>query len=200
MSTSTPARYIPLFSRLVGSAAANLTFPLYLDHILLTLIQYNVYRACAFNASCFGFSLDYLMLDDLSSLFIPVGSPSNSSTSSSTSSGGCKPSPLLEPSLLPPSLRPTHLQQTVPHHPYIDIFPIAGVRGSLLRAIQECGGEENFHDEEFCSDLVGPERSNCSPPPGSGSGSESLSRSASGPSPPSDPPLTTDTERFGLIF
>lgn len=61
---------------------------------------------------------------------------------------------------LPPSLRPTTLQKTHTHHPWLDFFPIPKIRDNLLRA------GESFDDEALCVDIMGfwdssPTSSNC---------------------------------------
>ncbi|KAK7408869.1 hypothetical protein QQX98_008930 [Neonectria punicea] len=51
---------------------------------------------------------------------------------------------------LPTSLRPTHLQLTVSHHPWIDILPWPEIRDNLLRH-----DEESYDNKELCRDLRG---------------------------------------------
>ncbi|MCJ1281257.1 hypothetical protein MMC26_000575 [Xylographa opegraphella] len=99
-------------------------FPLSSDH-LLTLVQFNVFRGIVTNIS----------LLHLTSIFFP-----------SPSAPPAVPPP---PSLVPPSLRPTLLQLSTPHLPWIDIFPHPVVRDNLIRA----GTAINNHD--VCSDIVG---------------------------------------------
>ncbi|KAH3450677.1 hypothetical protein KXV91_009492 [Aspergillus fumigatus] len=52
--------------------------------------------------------------------------------------------------LSPPSLRPTRLQKTIPHHPWLDFFPIPKIRDNLLTT-----GEDNFDDCQLCVDIMG---------------------------------------------
>jgi hypothetical protein len=48
----------------------------------------------------------------------------------------------------PSHLRPTLLQQTVDHHPWIDLFPLPEMRDNILRA------GESYDDTWLCYDLV----------------------------------------------
>lgn len=50
---------------------------------------------------------------------------------------------------LPPSLRPTPLQRTVPHHPWLDLLPVPRMRDNLLLA------GDSFDDTRLCHDLGG---------------------------------------------
>lgn len=99
--------------------------PLPADH-LLTLVYYNVMRACVSNILCMGLDPG-LMCDE-------VLSPFNLQST--------RPP-------LPPDLQPTVLQLGRGHHPYIDIFPSPVVRDNLLRA-----GEE-FDNWELWKDVTG---------------------------------------------
>lgn len=49
---------------------------------------------------------------------------------------------------IPESLRPTILQRSTPHHPWLDVFPFPGMRDNLIMA------GDTFNDEELCSDLM----------------------------------------------
>lgn len=59
------------------------------------------------------------------------------------------PAPSLTSSPLPPSLHPTPLQQCTRHYPWIDLFPHAGMRDTLIRASPRL----DMHD--FCADMLG---------------------------------------------
>ncbi|KAK9244236.1 hypothetical protein V1506DRAFT_507731 [Lipomyces tetrasporus] len=48
----------------------------------------------------------------------------------------------------PSALRPSALQRTVPHHPWLDLFPYPVMRDNILLA------GEDFDDTELCIDLV----------------------------------------------
>ncbi|KAI0120700.1 hypothetical protein BJ170DRAFT_646450 [Xylariales sp. AK1849] len=102
-------------------------YPLPADH-LLTLVRYNVYRGFALNALSIG--LDPRTLhDDILSCF-------SHNTVHATKT-------------LPPPLQPTETQMALPHHPYIDIFPVRAVRDNLLRA------GDTFSHDELCADFSG---------------------------------------------
>lgn len=55
---------------------------------------------------------------------------------------------IAEDTNLPLALRPTKLQKSLAHHPWLDFFPLPKMRDNLLRA-----GE--FDDEELCVDIMG---------------------------------------------
>ena len=97
--------------------------------LLLTLIQFNVFRALCSNTSSIGFDMEWLLNGD-------AISPFNTMTSNE-----------LSPSM-PESLRPTQLQRIVEHHPWIDLFPLPEIRNNLLLA-----GEE-YDDTDICMDVV----------------------------------------------
>lgn len=95
---------------------------------LLPLLQFNLYRACISNAWTLGID-PRLMHDDIASPF-PTASDSYCGS-------------------LPLSLRPTRVQKSMPHHPYIDLFPIAEVRDNMIIY------DGLFDEDEFCADLAG---------------------------------------------
>ena len=96
--------------------------------LLLTLVQFNVFRALFSNSSALGFNLDWLTADAIS--------PFVKNTA-----------PIWDKSC-PASLRPTALQRQVSHHPYLDLFPFPELRDNMLRQ------GENFDDDDLCHDLV----------------------------------------------
>ena len=113
------------------------------DH-LLTLSKVNVFRAFEMIIGLMGMSPspDW-MHDDALSPFTTQGPG------------------VAEENTLPPSLRPTKLQKTLSHHPWLDFFPIPKIRDNLLRA------GELFDDEALCVDIMGfwdsaPNSANCS--------------------------------------
>jgi hypothetical protein len=54
------------------------------------------------------------------------------------------------PDCLPPSLKPTSLQLVIPHHPWVDLLPVAEMRDNLLRR------DENSYDAaRLCRDMRG---------------------------------------------
>jgi hypothetical protein len=50
---------------------------------------------------------------------------------------------------LPSSLRPTILQSTLPHHPWLDLLPSSKFRDNLILA------EDTYDDVELCHDMCG---------------------------------------------
>jgi hypothetical protein len=100
--------------------------PLPADH-LLTLVRYNLYRACAANAKILG--LDPRSLhDDITSPFCDLKTFDH---------------------LLPKPLIPTETQILVRHHPYIDLFPLGSLRDKLILS------EGTIDEDELCADLGG---------------------------------------------
>lgn len=97
---------------------------------LLTLVQFNLLRSIISNIFALGFSMELMSEED-------VLSPFNT------------PSPGRPETSLPPSLRPTMLQRTIAHHPWIDPFPIPTMRDKLLCAA------DSYDETELCNDLMG---------------------------------------------
>ncbi|OKL59997.1 hypothetical protein UA08_04785 [Talaromyces atroroseus] len=123
------------------------------NYIVLT--QLNVWQATLINSLILGISHFFTdeddadnnndsltEIEDLSYLphYLSPPSPKDSLSSSSLRS---------PTKTIPPSLRPTTLQQTIPHYPWIDLIPLAGLRDSLIRA----GPRLEVHD--FCMDIMG---------------------------------------------
>lgn len=102
------------------------------DH-LLTLTKVNVFRAFGQNMTLIGLSLDSLDDDAIS--------PFNIGTASGESP--------VDDDTIPVNLRPTKLQKTIPHHPWLDFFPLPKMRDNLIQA-----GDE-WDDEELCHDIMG---------------------------------------------
>ena len=98
---------------------------------LLEFIKLNVFRAMVSNSKDLGLKLEENMPDDALS---PFTDPSSTL---------CRSRPL------PSALRPTKLQREIPHHPWIDLLPIPGMRDNLLRA------GDSYDEGELCGDLVG---------------------------------------------
>ncbi|KPM39354.1 hypothetical protein AK830_g7206 [Neonectria ditissima] len=96
---------------------------------LPTLIQVNVFNALVRNGFAMGFS-DKWQEENVLSPFTRKG-PEQFSIES-----------------CPPNLQPTALQRTVPHHPWIDLFPIPQMRDNILRVY----GHLNL--DELCDDLL----------------------------------------------
>lgn len=108
---------------------------------LPTLLTVNVFYALSKNATALGVSIEWLTYEAISPF--------------------CREGPGLGPSAVDPtaafpngrpeSLHPTELQISVPHHPWIDLFPIPKLRDNLLYAIAT---QETFDEDELCFDMV----------------------------------------------
>ena len=48
----------------------------------------------------------------------------------------------------PPNLRPTTIQNQVPHHPWIDLFPLPRMRENIISA------QDMFDEDQLCCDLL----------------------------------------------
>ncbi|CAM1511641.1 Fc.00g091540.m01.CDS01 [Cosmosporella sp. VM-42] len=109
--------------------ASNIMFPLAPDH-LITLLQYNVLRACITNRNLIS-CIKPTVQGDCSSAALHVlpGHP--------------------HPHALPPSLHPTALQRTVPHEDWIDIIPDPTWRDNVILALG------TFDEDELWADTVG---------------------------------------------
>jgi len=95
---------------------------------LLTLNQFNVLRALLSNTFTLGWTPEWLECSDLVS-------PWNALPPDS------KP-------LCPQALRPTPVQRTIRHHPWIDLWPIPKMRDNLLLA------GDSYDEDQLCNDLV----------------------------------------------
>jgi hypothetical protein len=123
-------------SFIVKVASKTITFDLYeaapiLSDHLLSLIKYNLYRATAANSWAIGLDPRLLHSDILS----PFSSDDSEITRLYMS--------------LPPSLHPTALQRSVPHHPYIDLFPFPSMRDRLIQI------GDTIDEDELCADFAG---------------------------------------------
>lgn len=98
--------------------------------LLLTLTRFNVFRALSGNSECLGLGMSWLRPDAVSS-FGTLHNPSES--------------PALS---CPPSLRPSALQLSTSHHPWIDLLPFPALRDNILRR------GESFDDTDICLDIV----------------------------------------------
>lgn len=99
---------------------------------LITLSKVNVFRAFATIMDMMGMPPSTDWMDD------------NALSVFTTQGPGIK-----EHSSLPLALRPTMLQNTIVHHPWLDFFPVPKVRDNLL-----CAGDA-WDDEAFCVDIMG---------------------------------------------
>ena len=101
-----------------------------LDH-LITLSRVNVQRAVMENILAVGMNMEWMIDDDSISLFNLFRPP---------------PIPTDH---IPRSLRPTHVQLSIPHHPWLDVFPFPSMRDNLI------SWSHHFDDEDLCRDLMG---------------------------------------------
>lgn len=100
------------------------------DHKFINLLYYNVFRAFQVNIDTLGLSAYLISLDILS--------PFNEVPLGGTVLEDFEDTVLTVPKLdlvssLPPALKPTALQISILHHPWIDLFPCPKLRDNLLR-------------------------------------------------------------------
>ncbi|KAG0632985.1 hypothetical protein HOY80DRAFT_1065553 [Tuber brumale] len=117
------------------------------DHHLIDLLYYSIHRAFESNIKTLGLTIQHMAQHDRISDF-------NSITLEDgvlESLGSVEAAPLLTPQTvhLPPTLRPTLLQVSVIHHPWIDVFPSARLRENLLRA------GHSYDPDQLCSSIMG---------------------------------------------
>ncbi|CUS10591.1 unnamed protein product [Tuber aestivum] len=117
------------------------------DHHLIDLLYYNVHRAFESNIRTLGLTIQEMAQLDLISNF-------NSITLEDgvlETLGSVEATPLLIPQTmhLPPTLRPTLLQVSIIHHPWIDVFPSARLRENLLRA------GRSYDPDQLCLSITG---------------------------------------------
>ncbi|KAE8372160.1 hypothetical protein BDV26DRAFT_298110 [Aspergillus bertholletiae] len=98
------------------------------DH-LISLSRLNVHRAIIDNICAIGMTNDWTKSDDSISIFNLV-------------------QPGFQEDNIPPSLRPTVVQRSVPHHPWLDFFPFPHMRDNLITA------GDTFDDDDLCHDLM----------------------------------------------
>ncbi|KAL3433233.1 hypothetical protein BDV09DRAFT_196963 [Aspergillus tetrazonus] len=101
-----------------------------LDH-LIGLTRLNVHRAIRENIRAIGMTIEWTICEDSISIF-----------------NLAPPSPNLNIDQIPVSLRPTEIQKSLPHHPWLDFFPFPAMRDTLISAAHL------FDDEELCHDLM----------------------------------------------
>ncbi|OGM47370.1 hypothetical protein ABOM_003821 [Aspergillus bombycis] len=97
--------------------------------LLLNLSRLNVLRAAYQNVVAIGMTAEWMCQDSTISIF-SLASPHRREDG------------------IPQSLQPTPLQRTVPHHPWLDVFPIPQMRDNLIRA------GNDLDDDELCHDLT----------------------------------------------
>ena len=120
-SNNIKAKHQPL-----TSVHSRLWFPLLSDH-LLTLIQFNVYRATWIN--------------------LVLVTPAAVKNADYLSELNILPSSL--PSTIPPTLTPTILQRQIRHLAWIDAAPLATLRDNFIR------GLGSYDEDALCLDLLG---------------------------------------------
>lgn len=114
------------------------------DHEFINLLYYNVFRAFQVNIGSLGLTVYLLSLDILS----PFNTTAlGGSVSENLEDFALIPTPAPDLiSSLPLSLRPTELQISVLHHPWIDLFPCPKLRDNLLRKGDALDGLAICHD------------------------------------------------------
>jgi hypothetical protein len=109
------------------------------DH-LLTLTKVNVVRAFTRNLRSLGWPRTCMERSAIS----PFVKVSELPQAINHLAGSC------DYNRIPASLRPTHRQQSVPHHPWLDLFPLARMRDNLIAA-----DRDGWDCEQLCSDIMG---------------------------------------------
>jgi hypothetical protein len=114
--------------------------PAYLRHLkgtpclghLPTVIHLNLLNAMASNATMLDMSQQWLICDAVSRfcLFGPM-----------------HPLPPQQSQPWPASMQPTSLQLAVPHHPWIDLFPLPALRDNILMTLLVAADPEQMEDE-----------------------------------------------------
>lgn len=111
------------------------------DH-RLTLVKLNVFRAFVRNITALGYTREWMTDESLSRFSVHGPHAAHQ-----------------DERVIPASLQPTKLQQTQPHHPWLDFFPFGRLRDNLIRH------EDTMDDSQFCRDLMGfwnmPDDDNC---------------------------------------
>ncbi|KAH6653014.1 hypothetical protein BKA67DRAFT_307478 [Truncatella angustata] len=119
---------IPYLPDGVDEQAPRFHFPLSPDHQLIVLIQFNALRAILTNLSIL--SLQHRMPLECRAAF----------------NIACLPE---APSTIPPALRPTPLQASIPHDPWIDMIPFPTMRDNMM-----LNGDNTVLDD-ICEDALG---------------------------------------------
>ncbi|KAH8658294.1 hypothetical protein BX600DRAFT_64604 [Xylariales sp. PMI_506] len=120
------------------------------------LSRLNVLRALAQNAEILGISSAVLYDENSVSPFVnfrprapsSLGGEKRRHEDADILAEGQRPSMHTSPP--PPSLRPTPLQRRVPHHPWLDLIPLPGIRDNILRGMAAGWIEEDL----LCLDLI----------------------------------------------
>ncbi|KAK2042309.1 hypothetical protein LZ31DRAFT_624118 [Colletotrichum somersetense] len=104
---------------------------------LTTLVRVNVFHAFVQNVRVLNFDGGWLTYE--------ATSPFNQS--------GPGLGPAATGNSCPENMRPTRLQLTVEHHPWIDFFPHPKMRDNFLRIVAE-HGEDYIDEDDLCRDIV----------------------------------------------
>lgn len=120
-----PAERNTLVTRLRQQAVEGAIKQIFRSERLLSVSQYNIILAAGTNAASLGLTMEALSHDILS--------PFNTHRTLAAS--------------LPPSLCPTLLQRMIPHHPWIDLFPLSSIRDILLTRAGE------YDEDQMCNDM-----------------------------------------------
>ncbi|KAH8672480.1 hypothetical protein BGZ61DRAFT_508997 [Ilyonectria robusta] len=108
---------------------------------LPTLMGVNVFYALSRNATALGVTEEWLLCDGLSPFSCQgpgLGEYSLEAMETPTISR-------------PQSLHPTGMQLSIPHHPWIDLFPVPRFRDNVLVAITKA---DAIDEDELCYDMV----------------------------------------------
>ncbi|GFG26223.1 hypothetical protein IFM61606_06196 [Aspergillus udagawae] len=119
-----------------------------LEH-LLSLSRLNVHRAINENIRVLGMTPAWLQPDDALSIFNYHNNNNHLLPPTSRSSEEI-PIPKVDISTLPESLRPTAVQRLIPHHPWLDFFPLPEMRDRLIVA----AATGQLDEDELCRDLM----------------------------------------------
>ncbi|KAJ1329739.1 DUF3425 domain-containing protein [Microdochium nivale] len=110
------------------------------DH-RLRIIQLNTINGLTCNAAALGFTFDWLICETLS----PFGPPVPASRTIGPSAALARPVHAGVARGAPRSLVPTALQKSLPHHPWLDLFPLPLMRDNLIIA---CTQHLSAEDED----------------------------------------------------
>ncbi|KAL2844561.1 hypothetical protein BJY01DRAFT_263855 [Aspergillus pseudoustus] len=100
--------------------------------LLLGVTRLNILRALHANIDALGY-VPAQMDDEVESMFSMAGPRG----------------PQFNEATFPPALRPTEIQRTVPHHPWLDLIPLPKMRDNLILA------GDSIDDVKLCHDLCG---------------------------------------------
>lgn len=116
-------------------------------HDLPSVTRLNAFDALARNALVLGIPVELLESDDDNSPFFVAQ----------------EGSPLMEVRAYPAHLTPTALQKSVPHHPWLDLLPIPGLRDNILRGIEAGLVDEELLSQELVCELLNLEATSVPP-------------------------------------